>query len=703
MLAAALALLLTGTVVAPDGSPIAGATIVVTAEPSRVAGTGPIGEFTLKSVELPVDLVVSAPGFATARIRVTTSPVTITLLPRVVDASVVVSASAVDPGVLSLSREALVTIPAVTTDERLRTVAGFSLFRRSSSRNANPTTHGVTMRGLSASGASRGLVLLDGIPLNDGFGAWVTWTRVPAGALDRVDVTTGASGDLFGSDALGGVVQLHSAVPARPTGSLSVEGGSNRTGSLDVSGGRRHGRFSWFVAGSSFRSDGVVPLEAASRGAVDTAADAEWGNGFARVDVTIPRGRWSLYGFGGRDDRGNGTVLQRNRMSGSTVASSLTAATASTTFATRVSFSPNAFDQTFTAVATGRATEALTSTQFIDSQTTRAAMELGRAGTRGYAMVRGTLSRATAEFTELRAVGGRSQLTLRDDAESLSAQVAWTGWANVTVSAGGRQEWRAAPDSDARRNRARIGRAALEWRASELATLRASVATSHRWPTLNELVRGFRVGALVTNPNPDLLPERARTFEGGVQIARTPWRVGATLFSTVVQDAIVNVTVSTPPGLVRQRQNAGDAVATGIEFDGAWQIRRPLRVRGSLQLVDAVFENTIEAALNGKRLPQVPAVSGAASVDLQAGRALMSLLWRSTGHQFDDDRNTLRLASATQVDARAQWRTGRVSLFVVAENLLDGRIETGRTPLVTLAPGRAARVGVSLLLGDFFR
>ena len=90
----------------------------------------------------------------------------------------------------------------------LRSVSGFSLFRRSSSRASNPTTHGVTLRGLSASGASRGLVLLDGVPLNDGFGGWVTWTRLPTDALDNVRVNRGAGGDTYGSDALGGVISF---------------------------------------------------------------------------------------------------------------------------------------------------------------------------------------------------------------------------------------------------------------------------------------------------------------------------------------------------------------------------------------------------------------------------------------------------------------------------------------------------------------
>ena len=59
--------------------------------------------------------------------------------------------------------------------------SGFTLFRRSSSLVANPTTQGVSLRGTGSSGASRTLVLWDGIPLNDPFGGWVYWDRVPPG------------------------------------------------------------------------------------------------------------------------------------------------------------------------------------------------------------------------------------------------------------------------------------------------------------------------------------------------------------------------------------------------------------------------------------------------------------------------------------------------------------------------------------------
>src|SRR5262249_54949730 len=97
---------------------------------------------------------------------------------------------------------------APALDDQLKTAPGFSLFRRSSSRVANPTTQGVTMRGLSASGASCSLVLVDGVPLNDAFGGWVYWDRVPQAALDRVEIVRGGTSDLYGADAVGGVIQV---------------------------------------------------------------------------------------------------------------------------------------------------------------------------------------------------------------------------------------------------------------------------------------------------------------------------------------------------------------------------------------------------------------------------------------------------------------------------------------------------------------
>jgi outer membrane receptor protein involved in Fe transport len=629
-------------------------------------------------------------------------PVQAAPAPPVVSASVLVLGDAPrrDPatGAQTLSKTFLSSAPALTTDEALRVVAGLSLFRRSSSRTANPTTHGVTMRGLSASGASRGVVDLDGLPLNDGFGAWVTWTRLPAGALDSVEVIPGAAGDLFGSDALGGVIRLRSTTPRSAGPIISAGAGTRETWTSDASGGVTKGRAGLWMAASWVDTAGEIPIEPASRGQVDRPASANWWNAFGRADVTQGSRRWTVTGVGGRDRRGNGTALQYNRNRGGTFSAAVQSVGSHATWAARVGVTPNTLHQTFTSPSSTRATETLTSTQKIDVTTTRLVLEGGRSISRGFVMLRGGATRAAADFDELRGTV-RTTVALRDDSESLSAQVGVTPRADLTFGAGVRHEWRVAPASADSRDRALVGRLTAAWRVRSSLTVRATAATSHRWPTLNELVRGFRVGSTSTLPNPALKPERARAIDAGLTISRPRGTFGVAVFSTTVQDAIANVTLPSP-GIVRERRNAGEAHARGLEADADVRPWTWLQLRASLSATDAAFRQSQEPALEGNQLPQVPRVSGALAVEVVPvtwGRA--GLVVRSVGAQFDDDRNVFRLAAATQVDMRVSAHARQVELAMVVENLFDARVEVGRTPLVTLAPSRAMRVAATWTLG----
>ncbi len=129
--------------------------------------------------------------------------------------TVVGSLTSESPASISvIDQEQLQAIPGSNLDDRLRQVPGFSLFRRSSSVVANPTTQGVSLRATGSSGASRTLVLWDGIPLNDPFGGWVYWTRIDPAFVDRVEVDRGGTTAVFGDRALGGNISLF-APPAQ--------------------------------------------------------------------------------------------------------------------------------------------------------------------------------------------------------------------------------------------------------------------------------------------------------------------------------------------------------------------------------------------------------------------------------------------------------------------------------------------------------
>ncbi|HYN07071.1 MAG TPA: TonB-dependent receptor [Vicinamibacterales bacterium] len=682
---------LTGTVRSFDGVAIPGAAVVLhQGQQTRTAIVDASGAFSFPDAALPAVVEVSARGFTSVRRLVQASPSDFLLFPAGLTESVTVTTD-------SDTRAAIEKVPAVTPDEVLRSISGFSLFRRSSSRASNPTTHGVTLRGLSASGASRGLVLLDGVPLNDGFGGWVTWTRLPTDALDNVWVNRGAGGDTYGSDALGGVISFTTPSTRRRQMSVTGQFGSRSVGGFDAAAGGGRDKISAFGAASWFRTDGVVPLAPESVGPIDARADADWVNALGKAAVQSNAGLLVVAGWGGRDDRGNGTVRQRNRMSGGTFAAEYSRVLDGLAISARGSISPNTFDQTFSIVGAGRATETVNSVQVTETHTNRASVDLGWGVPRGNLTGRVSIGRASADFddTDPRVPATVSQ-SLHDDSEAISLHAGFVPIRRLTLGAGVRHEWRAAPADDADRDGTTVGHGSASFEALTGDTrlvLRGSVASSHRWPTLNEMVRNFQVGAIRTLANPDLLPERARGWDVGVVASQGNWNASATVFGTVIHDAVANVTIGTN---LRQRRNAGDANATGVEIDGEIRPTARVRVGASAILTDATFQNSLEPVLEDKRLPQVPRRSFALLADATVWRSIIvSGILRSTSSQFDDDRNQFELEPATQVDLRLAGREGAFGWYLVIENVGDARVEVGRTPLVTLAPDRAVRVGIN--------
>src|SRR5437762_1597938 len=133
---------------------------------TRSAGDG---SFELTCAAAGTVVRVKAPGFAALDLTATAGPLQVILSPASYAEAVVITASrsaevrtsGARPVTVLTSADLALTPPA-PLDDALRLVPGFSLFRRTTSRAANPTTQGAGMRGLSASGASRALVLSDG-------------------------------------------------------------------------------------------------------------------------------------------------------------------------------------------------------------------------------------------------------------------------------------------------------------------------------------------------------------------------------------------------------------------------------------------------------------------------------------------------------------------------------------------------------------
>ncbi len=611
--------------------------------------------------------------------------------------------------------------PATVLDGALRSLPAFSLFRRSDSLTANPTAQGVSLRGLGPSGASRSLILLDGVPLNDPFGGWVAWTKVPRESLAGAELVRGGGATAWGNAALGGIVQLFTESPTTASGRLAASYGEFDTHSVELAVSQPLGPGTLQILGRDFSTDGFSLVAPEDRGSIDIPASSEhrwlegrWRQSFASgVEATLTARTYS-------EDRNNGTPYQQNSSDENFASLALAAAP-------HAGFSWNAvaygqgqtFSSTFSSVNVTRTAETPASNQYDVPATAFGAAWTGvwtgaddartSAGL-DYRLVRGETREyytyTNGDFTRQRIAGGTQGVG------GLFALHEWTPAPDVRATLGARVDFWSEEDGHRRETDRATGAvlrddhyedrdgtefspsAGLVWTVAPGWRVRAAGQYSFRRPTLNELYRPFRVGNVITEANPALKTEHALSTELGVEHTAGPLTLGAGLFWNELTDAVGNVTLAHGPGtfpivgfipaggLGRQRLNLDRARVRGVELSAQWALSPTLSVRGDWLANDATVEEaSVAPALVGKQLAQVPKESGSLGITWQPARPLsLTARVRYLGRQFEDDENQLVLGAAGVVDVGASYDvTKHCQLYLNAENLTDERIETGRS------------------------
>ncbi len=623
-----------------------------------------------------------------------------------------------------ITRNELERSGAVTLDQTLRSIPGFTLFRRSSSLTANPTAQGVSLRGVGASGASRALVLQDGIPLNDPFGGWVQWTRVPSIALDGTEVVRGGSSYLYGSDALSGVVNL---LPLKPTtNTLVVDGnyGGYHTPDLSVLASGMAKGWRATASGQVFDTDGYIQVRAADKGAVDTPAGVRFGT--TRLNIGRDFGSTQVDFNGGFFDeaRANGTPLQVNDTRVADGSATLATVVDDNALHVQIYGGAQHYDQSFSAIAANRNSETLSRLQQVPAQQIGGSMQWSRIIHRnsltagidlrsvrgksnemifvgghptalvsagGKQMTTGVYGQDTIRLAPrwLLTLGGRVDVWKNFQAGSQSAPVANPGAVTVT-------------DFPSRTDQAFSPHAALVFQPTQRFALHASYYGSFRAPTLNELYRAFRVGNVLTLANADLKPERLYGGEFGGQYIADQTRFSAVFFWSEVKDPVANRTLTVTPALItRRRENLGQTRSRGLELEIQQQVAANLSFTAAYQFVDpTVVSFPADRTLEGLLLPQIPHHQFSFGASYTPRRWTFSFQGRFASEQFDDDQNLLPLDSFFTADAYISRRLGSyVQAYIAAENVFDQRYEIGRTPVVTIGPPILARAGLRITLG----
>jgi len=570
--------------------------------------------------------------------------------------------------------------PGTNLDDRLRDVPGFSLFRRSSSLVAHPTTQGISLRGIGSSGASRTLVLWDGIPANDPFGGWVYWTQFVPDEIGRAEISRGAATSAFGEKAMSGAIGLFSRPPERLHLFSQYEFGNENTHDVSAGFSQLWSQFAFSGAARAFTTDGYYIVPERIRGRADTLANVRFVTADLRADRYTSFGDFFFKTSMLAEERRNGTVLTHNSTGLGTISLRYVKEFTSDSISLSGFHTREGFHSTFSSVTADRNTDRLSFTQTVPSDATGGSLIWQHHKSRWNILGGADVDRLGGTSTDHlipsgERVGGGVQLQhgVYTQADATLGPARFFGGVRHTFT--GQNSSFFSPSGG-------ISAGHKRWRA------RGSVYRSFRAPTLNELYREFRAGNTTTRANPLLQSETLWGAEAGFDYVGERGTMRVTAYRNSMDGLITNVTLSSSPtAIIRQRANAAQAISRGVEAD--------FRERWKNWLGELQYLYVESRYVTGFRVAQIPKHQGIAQLSYTRDGTLASFALRSYAYQFDDDLNVFRLPGYASAQFVLRQRIVRsLSGEVTLENAFDRIFYTAFTPTPNIGAPRLVKVGL---------
>ena len=564
--------------------------------------------------------------------------------------------SQIGSAVTVIPRERLVETGCATVLEALRLVPGLDVVRA----GGDGAVTSVFLHGAASAGA---LVLVDGVRVNSPYFGGFDFGSLGTDAVERIEIVRGPFSALYGSDALGGVVQIFTRAP-------SSEGRAEATieaGNADRS------------AGTLFATAGVGPvaIAASARGASSGGdrPNADWRSwsGSLRAAVRATE-RISLALEAAVLDAESGIP---GPVGGETP--SARGASREERVALPVSWRrPGGRESSFLAATTRSVLDYrnpddpwLAESDSVASSEQARWTETWRAGTHDLA--------AFADWESVEATSSTSAgLALdRDSSRSwgIGAQDSLGLPRDVRLTVGLRYDRHSAFDGTWS-PRATVSRLVSGGRLK----IRASSGRAFRAPSIGELYYPW-------SGNPDLEPERSTTHEIGLERYVGRGRAELSLFRSDFRDLIVYDFAT------QRNENVGLARARGMELAWTGPVGRRLTLDAGYALLDAVDRRT------GDALPRRPRHRAHVAATVKPRPGLVGTL-RATwvGERQDVDALTFEPVSAPshlRLDLFARGGFARYSPYLRIENLTDrGYEEADGYP----APGRRFAAGLDVRL-----
>jgi outer membrane receptor for ferrienterochelin and colicins len=562
------------------------------------------------------------------------------------------------------------------------------------------------LRGLDS---SLTLVLIDGYRLQSGFQGYSDLREIPAGMIERIEIVRGSGSALYGSDAVGGVINVITRKPTKELhGGLSVSEGESRTGeagTVETDGwlSGSTGKLGFAVAGtyynrnrydrdtSDLMTDGDDRRIASGSVALtyDLTPDVKLTGGIIYADNSLDGirtqtsgdfDRWvdsdrllvhagaeiktgeesnlslqvarSTYDWSSLMDNHDGLPV----ITSSTVSGTTTTTATSTTTRTKVAQDYDQFDARWTGI-------------FNDVHRLTAGVEYRTEEREDFSSTVTTkVVTKTGVINSLPPTTDNTAMSHDVDNLGLYMQDEFTGLKPLTFIAGLRYD-----DHSDFGSEFSPKVAALLPIDSRL-KLRASYGEGFRAPSIYELYTGSlttKKSIVLSNPNLDA--ETSKTFEIGSEYTNGRFKAGVTAFRNEVRNMIsqvqIGVSGTTP---INQYQNISKAMTRGIEINASLKLSSAFSISDRVSFLDS------EDMDSGNVLLYVPDVANVFRIDYINGlhgiKGNVRIVSTGTQHSSADE----KIPGYTLVNCYLSKTVAKsAELFAGVDNLFNDDANTG--------------------------
>ncbi|NBC20809.1 MAG: TonB-dependent receptor [Alphaproteobacteria bacterium] len=539
--------------------------------------------------------------------------------------------------------------------DELRAVPGLTVSR-------SGALGGLTQVRLRGAEANHTLLLIDGIEVSDPVTGESDFGLFSGLRPQRVEVLRGEQSGLYGSDAIGGVINI---VTGGETGLIGrAELGSRDTLRGDLGYGFDAGRSALTVSAGGFSTQGV---DTSGSGGEEDGSESY---NFLATGTHGPDGGWQVSGLAryGRSDVETDPDLDFDgRLDDGDRVTEAEHWTLGGAFGGPAGGFDHQFRASFNAVARdnfadGDFTDAAEGERTKVSYSPSRRFEAGKASLRLAGLIDYEIEDYSARDTQF---GGATNQDECFETLGLAGE-ARVDFGRLRLAANLRHD-----DNDGRFEAATTGRLSGAVQVHRDHRLRASIGTGVKNPTFTELF-GFFPGSFVGNP--ELEPEQSTSWEIGWDGKAGPLDLSATWFEAELEDEIF--TAFNPDFTSTALNREGESERSGLEIGARWQAGAGLSLAGQATFIDSTADDGADEI-------RVPSETASLSVDYRpdawnGARAGLALDY--VGEQDDFDFGAVPAARVTLdsyalASASAEWPLSeKVALTLRGENLLDEEV-----------------------------